>query len=682
MKMNRIYSCSVLIAGLAIMQGCKDNGNVATATVRTEFLDSTSMDTTIKPGDNFWLYANGNWNKTAVIPSTESATGGFFDLRKKSREAMQKLCETAAASKAADGTVEQKVGDMYASGMDTSAIDKLGYQPIKPFLDEINALPDAKAVIAFVTKHQAMGDGTLYNFGVQPDDKNAGMNICGFYQGGLGLPEKDYYFSKEAKIVEQRKDYLTYIAKLFQLTGDDVATAAKNADTVLAFETKLASGHSTNVEMRDPIANYHKLNKAEMVKLAPDVDWTSVFAGLKMDMDSFIVGQPKFYQNLDAMLKSEPLSDWKQYLRFHEINGAATLLSKNFNDAHFDFFEKVLSGQQVEKPRSERIASLVDATLGEALGQLYVKSYFPDSAKQRMMALVNNLQQVYSKRIQALDWMSEATKVKAEAKLAAFLKKIGFPTKWKEYKTDVKRDDFFGNNMRLAQFAYNEQIVKQGKPVDKTEWGMTPPTINAYYNPYYNEIVFPAGILQFPFFDANADDAINYGGIGMVIGHEMTHGFDDQGSQYDKDGNLANWWTAEDKAKFNAKTGAVAKQYDGYTVLDSMHVNGKLTLGENLADLGGLTIAYEAFKNTDEGKKNAKIGKYTAEQRFFLSFAQIWKMKQKDAIALQRIKTDPHSPAMWRVNGPLSNFTPWYNAFNVQPGEKMYKPEAERIQIW
>ncbi len=682
MKINKIYVFAAAIASMAIMQSCKDNGNATTIATRTVFLDSTAMDTTVKPGDNFWLYANGNWNKTAVIPSTESATGAFNDLQKQSRASLQSLCEAVAGAKAADGTIEQKVGDMYASGMDTVAIDKLGYQPIKPTLDEINALPDAKAVMAFVTKQQAMNENILFSFGIAPDDKNAGINICGFYQGGLGLPEKDYYFSKDAKIADQRKAYVAYIAKLFQLTGDDAATATKNADTVLAFETKLATGHSTNVELRDPVANYHKMSKADLAKIAPDVDWTSVFAGLKINMDSFNVGQPKFYQNLDGMLKSEPIADWKQYLRFHEINGAAGLLSKDFDDAHFDFFGKTLSGQQVQKPRSERIASNVDATLGEALGQLYVKKYFPDSAKQRMMALVNNLQQVYSKRIQALDWMSEATKVKAEAKLAAFLKKIAFPSKWKEYKTDVKRDDFFGNNQRLAQFAYNEQIVKQGKPVDKTEWIMTPPTINAYYNPSYNEIVFPAGILQFPFFDANADDAINYGGIGMVIGHEMTHGFDDQGSQYDKDGNLTNWWTAEDKAKFDAKTGSVAKQYDAYTVLDSMHVNGKLTLGENLADLGGLSIAFEAFKNTDEGKKNEKIGKFTAEQRFFLSFAQIWRMKYKDAITLKRIKTDPHSPAMWRVNGPLSNFTPWYNAFNVQPGDKMYKPEAERIKIW
>ena len=669
--MNKICSSVLILASILITQNCK-----------SQFLDRSAMDTTVKPGDNFWLYANGNWNKTAVIPNTENSTGSFFDLRKKSREAMQSLCETAAASKAPVGSIEQKVGDMYASGMDTATIDKLGYDPIKPYLKEINDLTTTKAAMDFIAIHIAIGDGMLYSFGVQPDDKNASINICGFYQGGLGLPEKDYYFSTDPKIITQRKAYVAYITKLFELTGDDNITAAKNAATVLAFETKLAGGHSTNVELRDPVANYHKMGKADLVKLVPDLDWNSIYTELKITTDSFNIGQPRFYQTLDSMYTAVSINDWKQYIRFHELNNAASALSKDFVTANFEFYGTILSGQQKQKPRSERMASGVDGSLGEALGQLYVKKYFTDSAKQRMMNLVNNLQQVYSKRIQTLDWMSDATKIKAETKLAAFLKKIGFPDKWKEYKVEIKPNDFFGNCRRLSQFTYDDQIAKQGKPVDKMLWDMTPPTINAYYNQYANEIVFPAGILQFPFFDPKADDAINYGGIGMVIGHEMTHGFDDQGSQYDKDGNLNNWWAPDDKTKFDAKTAAVVKQYDAYTVLDSLHVNGKLTLGENLADIGGVTIAYEAFKNTEEGKKNEVINGFTADQRFFLSIAQIWRMKSKDALMLQRIKTDPHSPAMWRVNGPLSDFTPWYNAFNVKPGDKMYKPVSERIQIW
>ncbi len=669
--MKKVYFSTLLFTALLITQNCK-----------SQFLDKSAMDTTVKPGDNFWLYANGNWNKTAVIPSTENSTGSFFDLRKKSREAMQSLCETAAATKAPVGSVDQKVGDMYASGMDTVTINKLGSTPLQPYLQTINNLKDTKAVIAYITAHQAMNDAILYSFAVQPDDKNASMNICAFFQGGLGLPEKDYYFSTDPKIVEQRKAYVAYITKLFELIGDDSVVAAKNAATVLAFETKLAGGHSGNVELRDPVANYHKMSRSDLVKLAPDLDWSSIFAGLKITTDSFNVGQPKFYQTLDSIYTFVPINDWKQYLRFHETNNASTILSSDFVTANFEFYGKVLSGQQKQKPRSETMASAVDGTLGEALGQLYVKKYFTDSAKQRMIRLVNNLQQVYNQRIQALTWMSDSTKTKAEAKLAAFLKKIGFPNKWKEYNADIKRDDYFGNYVRLGKFEYDYQMSFEGKPVDRTLWGMTPPTINAYYNPYYNEIVFPAGILQFPFFDPAADDAINYGGIGMVIGHEMTHGFDDQGSQYDLNGNLSNWWTADDKTKFDAKTAAVVKQYSAYTVLDSLHVNGKLTLGENLADIGGVTIAYQAFQNTEEAKSNKKIDGFTPDQRFFLGVAQIWRMKSKEVLQLQRIKTDPHSPAMWRVNGPLSDFTPWYTAFNVKPGDKMYKPVSDRIQVW
>ncbi len=687
MKSNILIAIGA--AAVFCLQSCNSNqkttsknSETADKTTRSKFLDPSFMDTTVKAGDNFWLYANGAWNKTVVIEPTESGVGAFNDLRKHNREVMKNLCEAASNSKAAAGTVEQKVGDLYASGMDTAAIEQLGYQPLTPVLNEINALADNKAVFAFINKHHAMGDGTLFNFYVAPDDKNAAINTCIFSQSGLGLPEKDYYFSKEAKIVEQRKAYSEYIAKLFQLTGDDAAKAATNAASVLALETKLAGGHFGNVELRDPNKNYHKMNKAGLKKLATNLDWDAAFVTLKITLDSFVVKQPTFVQTFGKALATEKVDSWKQYLRFHEISGASSLLSKEFDEAHFDFYSRTLSGQLAQKPRNERVALLVDGLFGEALGQLYVKQYFTDAAKKRMMDLVNNLQQTYSKRIAQLDWMSDVTKVKAQEKLATFIKKIGFPDKWKEYNIEVKRNDYFGNMMRSNQLENDRNLVKQGKPVDKTEWEMTPPTINAYYNPLFNEIVFPAGILQFPFFDLNADDAINYGGIGMVIGHEITHGFDDEGSQYDKDGNLKNWWTKEDETKFKAKTAAVSKQYSGFTVLDSVHVNGDLTLGENIADLGGVTIAFEAFKNTEQGKKNAKIDGFTAEQRFFLSLAQVWRMKNKDATILQRIKTDPHSPSMWRVNGPLENFPPFYAAFGVKEGDKMYKSEADRIKIW
>ncbi len=681
--MKKTNACLLMLAVTVGFTACKnETSNSETATERTKFLDAANMDTTIKPGDNFWLYANGAWNQKAIIAGTESSVGSFTDLRKANRDAMRTLCEDAAKAGAAKGTVEQQVGDLYASGMDSAKIEQLGYTPIKPYLEQINGLQDAKQMMAWIAKQRSEGNGFLYNFMVNPDDKNASVMIPAFYQGGLGLPDRDYYFKNDERSVEIRSKYAAYITSLFKLTGDDSATAAKNTAAVIGLETQIANGHFTNIELRDPQKNYNKLAVADMAKLAPAIDWKATFEGLQMKQDSFLVGQTKFFQNLNTVVTKAPVADWKQYLRFHMISDAADYLSSAFDNAKFDFFSKTLSGQMLQKPRSERIASQVDETIGESLGQLYVKKYFNEDAKKRMMEMVNNLQEVYAKRIKELDWMSAETKEKALAKLNAFAKKIGFADKWKTYNIDIDKNDYVGNIVRYSKWAYADNIAKQGKPVDKSEWGMTPPTINAYYNPPYNEIVFPAGILQFPFFDPKADDAINYGGIGMVIGHEMTHGFDDQGAQYDKDGNLKNWWAEVDNAKFKTKVDQVIKQYDAYTVLDSLHVKGALTVGENLADIGGLAIAYEAFKTTEQGKKNETIDGFTAEQRFFLSFAQVWRIKMKEEATRQRIQGDVHSPAMWRVNGPVTNFTPWYTAFGVKEGDKMYKAEADRIKVW
>lgn len=681
--MKKTNACLLMLAVTVGFTACKnETSNSETATERTKFLDAANMDTTIKPGDNFWLYANGAWNQKAIIAGTESSVGSFTDLRKANRDAMRTLCEDAAKAGAAKGTVEQQVGDLYASGMDSARIEQLGYTPIKPYLEQINGLQDAKQMMAWIAKQRSEGNGFLYNFMVNPDDKNASVMIPAFYQGGLGLPDRDYYFKNDERSVEIRSKYAAYITSLFKLTGDDSATAAKNAAVVIGLETQIANGHFTNIELRDPQKNYNKLAVADMAKLAPAIDWKATFEGLQMKQDSFLVGQTKFFQNLNTVVTKAPVADWKQYLRFHMISDAADYLSSAFDNAKFDFFSKTLSGQMLQKPRSERIASQVDETIGESLGQLYVKKYFNEDAKKRMMEMVNNLQEVYAKRIKELDWMSAETKEKALAKLNAFAKKIGFADKWKTYNIDIDKNDYVGNIVRYSKWAYADNIAKQGKTVDKSEWGMTPPTINAYYNPPYNEIVFPAGILQFPFFDPKADDAINYGGIGMVIGHEMTHGFDDQGAQYDKDGNLKNWWAEVDNAKFKTKVDQVIKQYDAYTVLDSLHVKGALTVGENLADIGGLAIAYEAFKTTEQGKKNETIDGFTAEQRFFLSFAQVWRIKMKEEATRQRIQGDVHSPAMWRVNGPVTNFTPWYTAFGVKEGDKMYKAEADRIKVW
>ncbi len=681
--MKKTNACLWMLAVTIGFTACKnETTNSEATTERTKFLDAANMDTTTKPGDNFWLYANGAWNEKAIIAGTESSVGSFTDLRKANRDAMRTLCEDAAKAGAAKGTVEQQVGDLYASGMDSAKIEQLGYTPIKAYLEQINGLQDATQMMQWIAKQRSEGNGFLYNFMVNPDDKNASVMIPAFYQGGLGLPDRDYYFKTDERSIDIRTKYAAYITTLFKLTGDDSVTAAKNATAVMGLETQLANGHFTNIELRDPQKNYNKLAVADMAKLAPAIDWKATFEGLQMKQDSFLVGQTKFFQNLNTVVTKAPVADWKQYLRFHMISDAADYLSSAFDNAKFDFFSKTLSGQMLQKPRSERIASQVDETIGESLGQLYVKKYFNEDAKKRMMEMVNNLQEVYAKRIKELDWMSAETKEKALAKLNAFAKKIGFADKWKTYNIDIDKNDYVGNIVRYSKWDYADNIAKQGKPVDKSEWGMTPPTINAYYNPPYNEIVFPAGILQFPFFDPKADDAINYGGIGMVIGHEMTHGFDDQGAQYDKDGNLKNWWAEVDNAKFKTKVDQVIKQYDAYTVLDSLHVKGALTVGENLADIGGLAIAYEAFKTTEQGKKNETIDGFTAEQRFFLSFAQVWRIKMKEEATRQRIQGDVHSPAMWRVNGPVTNFTPWYTAFGVKEGDKMYKPEADRIKVW
>ncbi|MEJ7684266.1 MAG: M13 family metallopeptidase [Segetibacter sp.] len=447
-------------------------------------------------------------------------------------------------------------------------------------------------------------------------------------------------------------------------------------------EKQMAEGHRTRVELRDPQSNYHKMAVAELDKKMPVFAWSSFLNNVSAKTDSVNVGQPAYYIKLNGLLKTIPSSTWKDYFTFHVTDDAANYLSSPFVNAKFDY-TRVLSGQQQIKPRWERMYRATDSYLGEALGQLYVKKYFTADAKKRMLDLVSNLQKSFEAHIKNLDWMSEATKVRAKDKLYAFMKKIGFPDKWRDYsKVTVNRSTFFENMVSAGQNEYQYQLSKLNKPVDKTEWGMTPPTINAYYNPTFNEIVFPAGILQFPFFDPNADDAINYGGIGMVIGHEMTHGFDDQGAQYDKEGNLKNWWATEDSAKFVAKSKSVIDLYNTFTVLDSLHINGSLTTGENMADIGGIAIAYDAFKMTKQGQDTAKIDGFTPDQRFFISLAQIWRNKQKDQTTRLHVNTDPHSPPMYRVNGPLQNFTPFYAAFNIKPGDKMYLTEDKRIKIW
>lgn len=660
----------------------KNDKTVTSATGRTVFFDKTGMDTSVKPGDNFFEYSNGAWVKATAIPDDQSRWGNFGIIYEDNLAKMKSLLENAGTGKAANGKAEQKLGDYYASGMDTVAIENAGATPLKPVLEEINALNSDTAVVDYMIKAYAKGRPSLYGLYVGADEKNSSMNIPVFTQTGTSLPTKNYYTKTDSASEAARQALVSYASKLFSLTGIDTTISNKKAKTILDFETQLAKFERTPVEMRDPQKNYNKMSLATADKQWPNLKLKTFFSNINKTPDSINVSQPEFYSALNTFIKSVPVDTWKTKLSFDYIKANATLLSTPFTAAAFQF-SKTFSGQKVDSKRWKKLVNRANAGLGDMLGKLYVDKYFTPEAKSRMDELVLNLQKSFENRINNLEWMSDSTKIKAKLKLSAFLKKIGYPEKWKNYDdVTIAKDNFFANAQSISQHNVKESIDKIGKPVDRTDWDMTTPTVNAYYNPTNNEIVFPAGILQFPFFDAKADDAINYGGIGMVIGHEMTHGFDDQGSQYDNLGNLKNWWLVSDNEKFKAKTKGVINQYNGFTVLDTVHINGELTLGENLADIGGLAIAYDAFKMTKQGKDTVKIDGFTPNQRFFLGFAQVWRQKSRDASKLALINTDPHSPEMFRVNGPVQNFDPWYTAFNVQPGDKMYLAPDKRAHIW
>jgi putative endopeptidase len=669
----------ILLAGILLaMVSCKSKSGSDKA-----FFDAGGMDTTVHPGDNFFLYANGGWIRSAKIPDDQSGWGSFYTLYQDNLTKMRTILEEVSAKKDhPKGSAEQKVGDFFASGMDTVAIEKAGYEPLKPMLAKIDAVKDHKELMTLLAENAKEGNGDLIGYYVGADERNSVKNILVLYQTGTSLPEKAYYTKTDSITVNQRNKLVSHAAKYFTLTGTDAATAQKAGAAVLALETAIAASHLTPVEQRDPIKNYNKMSVAELEKLAPNIGWTGVLAKMGISTDSVNVSQPNYYKALSSLLVSQPIDVWKQKVKFDYISANASLLSKDFRDERFAF-GKLFSGAKAQPDRWKRMVTMTDNGLKDLLGQLFVKKYFPAEAKQRMDELVNNLQTAFKARIARLDWMSDTTKQRAQEKLAAFLKKIGYPDKWKSYEdVTISRDNFYENMRSIARHDYQETIGKIGKPVDKTEWGMTAPTVNAYYNPTFNEIVFPAGILQFPFFDMKADDAINYGAIGLVIGHEMTHGFDDQGRQYDAQGNLKDWWTAKDGDLFKAKAKGVVDQYNQYVVLDSLHVNGELTLGENLADIGGLAIAWDAFKLTEQGKSQTRIDGFSPDQRFFFGFAQAWRIVNRPENVRTGITTDPHSPDEFRVLGPLSNFDPFYTTFGVTEKHKMYRKPENRARIW
>lgn len=683
--MNMKYSLPLAAFLLALAGSASAEPGAKNSTVSRKLLDPANIDKTVKPGENFYRYANGAWLKNNPIPGDQTRWGSFNELQENNYKALHTLLESAASSHAAKGSREQMVGDFYKSGMDSATIERAGLKPLENYLSRIEKINDPEGVMREVAMEHTMGLSPLFGFNISPDDKEVTKEICQFYQGGLGMPDRDYYFKTDARSTKVRDAYKDYLFTLMKLMGSQSKEdAQQNAEDVYKLEEVLAGASMTRVEMRDPYNVYHKFSLEGMSAESPGIDWVRMVTYLRIpNKDSIIVGQPKFFATVGQQLRSTPVSVWKKYLQTHMVMGMSPFLSKSFVNAKFDFSGRALRGQQEQQPRWKRVLNMVDGNVGELLGHMYVDKNFKPEAKQRMLALVNNLQQTYADRIRRLDWMTPETKTRALAKLNSFLKKIGYTDKWKDYKgLEIVPNNYVENIFAASAWDYNYNLAKLGRPVDKTEWGMTPPTVNAYYNPAFNEIVFPAGILQYPFFDDKADDAVNYGGIGAVIGHEMTHGFDDQGRQYDADGNLKNWWTPADSAAFMQRAHKVVEQFNNYTVLDTVHVNGELTEGENLADLGGVAIAYEAFMKTKQAKEGIKIDGFTPQQRFFLSWAQVWRANTRPEELASRIMTDPHSPNELRCNGPLSNFPEFYSAFGIKQGDKMWREEQDRARVW
>ena len=650
---------------------------------KIKFIDAANMDLNVKPGDNFYLYVNGNWIKNNPVPASKTRWGSFDLLREQSSHRIQGILEEAAAAPSAS-RINQMVGDFYLSGIDSGTLEKLGYDPIKTDLQRIDSITTISGLLNEITYDRIYNSSTaLFGFNIGPDDKNVTQYIPNLNQGGTTLPDRDYYIKSDKRSITIRTAYAQHLSNAFMLVGENQSAATTHANAVMRIETALAKAQLSRVELRDPDKTYNKYSVKDFSNMTPSMEWKDILIKFKVNgADSILTNNPSFFKTVDLLLSALSIDDWKTYLKWKIINSSSPYLSDSFVKEDFSF-RHVLTGQKQMLPRAERVSNELDGDLGDLVGQLYVAKYFKPEAKQRMQGLVNNLMETFGERINKLDWMSAETKARAIEKLKAITKKIAFPDKWKDYQgVTIIRNDYLGNVHRSDTWNYNDRVSRFGKPVDKTIWGMTPPTINAYYNPAYNEIVFPAGILQYPFFDFEADDAVNYGGIAAVIGHEMTHGFDDEGRKYAADGNLKDWWTKDDATSFNKRANQVVTQYNGFAVLDTLHVNGKLTLGENLADLGGLTIAYDAFTKTAQFKEGKKIDSFTPTQRFFINWAQVWRNNILPEMAAQLIITDPHSPGLYRANGPVSNLDPWYDAFNVKEGDKMYKPKNERIKVW
>ncbi len=647
--------------------------------------DRASLDPNTAACTDFYQYANGGWMAANPIPAAYPAWGVANLLDERNRETLHQILEASAKNtNAVKGSSEQKVGDYFATCMDEAKIEAEGIKPLTPEFDRIAKIKDQKSLQEEIEHLHTVGLNVLFVTGSTQDFKNSAEVTADVDQGGLGLPDRDYYSKTDEKSKTTRDEYVKHIAKMFELLGDDAAKAASEAQTVMALETNLAAASMTRVERREPANLYHRMTVAQMHDVAPGFDWPTYFKAIGVPPKTDVnVEAPEFFKAMNTQLSSAPIADWQTYLRWHLINTTAVALSSKFVDEDFNFKGKVLQGTQENQPRWKRCVGGTDRALGEALGEVYVKKAFPPAAKARALAMVRNLEAALKSDITTLSWMSEPTRKLAIVKLDAFLNKIGYPDKWRDYSSlKVDRSSYLNNRFNANAFGKHRDLNKIGKPVDKTEWGMSPPTVNAYYNPQINEIVFPAGILQPPFFDAEADDAFNYGGMGSVIGHEMTHGFDDEGSQFDATGNLANWWTDTDKKAFTERAQCVIDQFNSFEVEKGLNENGKLVAGESIADLGGLVVAYAAFQKATEGKPRVTIDGFTPEQRFFLGYARGWANNIRPQFARMLVNIDPHPLAKFRVNGPVSNMPQFAAAFQCKAGDAMVREEKKRCVIW
>ena len=680
---------SAICSSLLLLAGCNatsESANTETSFKQTALasgISKANMDMTVRPQDNFYRYVNGGWLKATEIPGDKTAIGSFYDLRDTADENVKAIIEELAATpNLVAGSDEQKVADLFRSYMDQEKRDSLGIAPIQTIIKDIDALSSKSELMTFFGQYQSVGVTSPMYLYIGVDAKDSSRYATHVWQGGLGLPDKDYYFNETERFVELRAGYKAHIAKMFKLAG--FKDGEKAAETVLALETKMADYHWTRVQSRDSEKRYNKFATNNLTQVSAQIDWSAYLAaqGVSGQKD-LIVNQPDFIEGFGKVLAETPLADWQTYLRFHTLSAYASYLTADLDNENFEFFSKQLSGRKEQRAQWKRGVSVVNGNLGEVIGKVYVSRHFKPEAKARMSQLVENLRSAYGQSIDNLAWMSDETKKAAQVKLAAFTPKIGYPDKWEDYSSlMIKGDDLVGNIIRSGKVSHQKELEKLGGPIRKWEWGMTPQTVNAYYNPTVNEIVFPAAILQPPFFNMSADDAVNYGGIGAVIGHEMGHGFDDQGSRYDHEGNLRNWWTESDLEEFKKRASNLVAQYDGYQVFEDLNVNGKLTLGENIGDLSGVTIAYKAYKASLNGKEAPIIDGLTGDQRFFMGYAQIWRSKIVEKSMRNRVATDPHSPGEFRALGSLSNMNEFYEAFDVKKGDAMYIAPEKRVKIW